>query len=219
MKSRKYKGVIFDLDGTLLDTLTDLTNSTNAVMDQFGFPNHTKEAVRQFVGNGIARLLEQAIPAGRDSESFDAAFEAFKEHYGIHCMDETKPYPGIMELLKTLKQEGVKTAIVSNKADFAVKKLNQIYFEDLIPVAIGEKEDCRKKPAPDSVWKAMKELGLSAEQTVYVGDSDVDIMTAKNAGLPCIAVSWGFRDQAFLIQNGAKEEQIAANVQELDEML
>lgn len=247
-KNRRYDTVIFDLDGTLLDTLADLTNSTNAVMDQYGMSGYTQEQVRGFVGNGIRRLLERAVTRDMDAEEFEQIHRSFRKHYDLHCMDETEPYPGILSLLDWLKKEGYRTAIVSNKADFAVKKLSEIYFKDLVSVAIGEQEGCRRKPAPDSVFRAMYALsedvsGRSKEaqpvsavseaakpeqkmisdeeriRTVYVGDSEVDILTAKNAGLDCIAVSWGFRSREFLIENGAEPGRIAANVKELRHLL
>lgn len=248
-KSRRYDTVVFDLDGTLLDTLTDLTNSTNVVMEQYQMPGYTREQVRSFVGNGIRRLLERAVSRDMDTEEFEQIHKSFREHYDLHCMDETKPYPGIISLLEWLNSEGYQTAIVSNKADFAVKKLNDIYFKDLVSVAIGEQEGCRRKPAPDSVFRAIRELDQRAgketgeresvfdpvdekegcssgtiskerkARTVYVGDSDVDIDTAANAGIDCILVSWGFRSREFLIEHGAKEAQIAADAQELRYLL
>lgn len=228
-KKRRYDTVIFDLDGTLLDTLGDLTDSTNAVLEQYGMPGHTQEQIRSFVGNGIRRLLECAVPGGTSSEQLDLVYRSFRAYYDIHCMDRTKPYPGILSLLGTLKEEGYRIAIVSNKADFAVKKLNQIYFSDLISVAVGEREQIRRKPAPDSVFWAMKELWklsedavLSCEdkaRTVYIGDSEVDIQTAQNAGLDCVAVSWGFRTREDLICHGALERRIAANTEELKNLL
>lgn len=228
-KNRRYDTVIFDLDGTLLDTLADLTNSTNAVMKQYGMPVYTKEEIRSFVGNGIRRLMKSAVPQDTDEQTFEAVYQSFREYYALHCMDDTEPYPGILSLLDWLKQEGYQTAIVSNKADFAVKKLNQLYFKEYITTAIGEREGVRRKPEPDSVFYAMQELGVvedplqvSAEakaRTVYVGDSEVDLLTAKNAGLDCIAVCWGFRSREILRQYGAKEDQIATNVDELKQLL
>ena len=153
----KKDTVVFDLDGTLLDTLEDLKNSVNYAMKKFGYPEHTLDEVRRYVGNGILLLMQRAIPGGKDAPNFDEAFSTFKEHYGKHCNDTTKPYDGIMDLLHILKENNIKIAIVSNKADFAVKELNAIYFKDLIPVAIGEKEceGIRKQPAPDTVIEAL----------------------------------------------------------------
>lgn len=197
-----YKTIIFDLDGTLLDTLNDLTNATNAALQKFGLPKRTREEVRSFVGNGIAKLIERAL--GEYIAYLDEALEAFKCYYGEHCADETKPYAGILPLLEELKARGVKTAVLSNKADFAVKKLAIEYFDGLLLSAVGENEAAgiRKKPAPDALFAVMKELDASAETTLYVGDSEVDIQTAKNAGVNCLCVTWGFRDREFLISQG-----------------
>lgn len=202
----KKDTVVFDLDGTLLNTLEDLKNSVNYAMIQCGYPEHTLEEVRKYVGNGILLLMQRAIPGGKEDPCFDRAFALFKEHYGKHCNDTTKPYPGIMELIRTLKENEIKIAIVSNKADFAVKELNDIYFKNLISVAIGEKESegIRKKPAPDTVIEALKELNSTVEKSVYIGDSEVDIQTARNSDMDEILCSWGFRGEQFLKQNGAK---------------
>ena len=202
----KKDTVVFDLDGTLLDTLEDLKNSVNYAITHYGYPEHTLEDIRKYVGNGILLLMQRAIPGGQDAPHFEEAFALFKEHYGQHCNDTTKPYNGIMEMLHTLKEKNVKIAIVSNKADFAVKELNAIYFKDVISVAIGEKESegIRKKPAPDTVIEALKQLGSTAENAVYIGDSDVDIETARNSGMDEILCDWGFRGEEFLKQHGAK---------------
>ena len=200
---KHYTTVIFDLDGTLLDTLEDLTDSVNYALTDAGYPGHTIEEVRMMVGNGVRTLLERAVPAGISTEAFEAVFAAFKEHYDQHCNDHTHPYDGIPELLHTLKAQGFRLAIVSNKVDSAVKTLRALYFNETIPVAIGEKEGICRKPAPDTVVTALQELGASASDAVYVGDSDVDIQTAANAGMDCISVSWGFRDTAFLKAHGA----------------
>lgn len=202
----KKDTVIFDLDGTLLNTLEDLKNSVNYAMRQCGYPEHTLEEIRTYVGNGILLLMQRAIPGGKEDPQFDKAFALFKEHYGKHCNDTTKPYDGIMELLHTLQKNKIKMAIVSNKADFAVKELNEIYFKELIPVAIGEKESegIRKKPAPDTVMEALKELGSTSENSVYIGDSEVDIQTARNSGMEEILCDWGFRGEEFLKQHGAR---------------
>lgn len=202
----KKDTVIFDLDGTLLNTLEDLKNSVNYAMRQCGYPEHTLEEIRTYVGNGILLLMQRSIPGGKEDPQFDKAFTLFKEHYGEHCNDTTKPYDGIMELLHTLQKNKIKMAIVSNKADFAVKELNEIYFKELIPVAIGEKESegIRKKPAPDTVMEALKELGSTVENSVYIGDSEVDIQTARNSGMDEILCAWGFRGEEFLKQHGAR---------------
>ncbi len=200
--THKIDTVIFDLDGTLLNTLTDLTNSVNYAMEQYHFPTHSEDAVRRMVGNGIYVLFEQAIPDGRNFPEYDACVKTFQEHYEAHKKDFTRPFPGILELLKQLSQDGYKLAIVSNKFDQAVKELCKDFFTPYITTAIGESQSIARKPAPDTVFEAMKELGSTPDTCIYVGDSDVDIATAKNSGIPCISVTWGFRDQEFLIQHG-----------------
>lgn len=215
VESRKYDAVVFDLDGTLLDTLTDLTESANAVLEKHGMPQYTREQIGSFVGNGIRKLLHRAVPGGEDHSEFEQIYAEFTQYYGEHCMDETEPYPGIIALLQRLKKEGYAMAIVSNKADFAVKKLSSVYFRELIDVAVGERSGSRRKPAPDSVLQALEELGVAQSRAVYIGDSDVDIKTAKNAGTDCISVDWGFRSREFLLENGAAPQDIASNVNEV----
>lgn len=217
----KKNTVIFDLDGTLLDTLQDLADATNYALRKQGMPERTIEEVRQFVGNGVRLLMIRAIPGGEENPLFEETFALFKSYYGEHCNDHTRPYEGIMELLATLREKGYAVAIVSNKIDFAVKELSKLYFQGIVPVAIGEKEGIRRKPAPDTVFEALKELGRTKEEAVYVGDSDVDIETAQNAGMPCISVLWGFRDKAFLETHGAshyaeKAEEILKYVEEFN---
>ena len=199
-----YNAVVFDLDGTLLDTLDDLWAAVNAALKKFSLPLRTREEVRGFVGNGIVKLMERA--AGQvEKEVFDGALAEFKRFYGEHCEDKTKPYEGVIELLTILKAKGIRTAVVSNKADFAVKKLAEGYFEGLLEYAVGENEEAgiRKKPAPDSLLAVMQSMGAGTSSTVYIGDSEVDIQTAKNAGVDCISVTWGFKDKQFLLDNGA----------------
>lgn len=198
--------VIFDLDGTLLDTLDDLTNSVNYCMEKYGGPIHDREEVRGKVGNGIYVLMEKALPGGRENPRYQDCMAAFQPHYREHMLDSTKPFEGIGELLLALQRSNYKMAIVSNKFDAAVKGLNRRFFSDMIPVAIGEAEDkgIRKKPAPDTVFQAMEELGSVPEECIYVGDSDVDIRTAQNAGMPCISVTWGFKTTEFLKEHGAR---------------
>jgi len=199
-----YKTVIFDLDGTLLDTLDDLWISVNEALKAFDLPLRTREEVRAFVGNGIAKLMERA--AGKtDPEMQRGVLESFKRHYGEHCEDKTKPYEGIIPLLEELKARGIRTAVVSNKVDFVLKKLAKSYFGDLLEEAVGENEaeGIRKKPAPDSLLAVMQSMGACTSSTVYIGDSEVDIQTAQNAGIDCISVTWGFKDREFLIENGA----------------
>lgn len=199
-----YETYIFDLDGTLLDTLDDLTDAVNATLRKYNLNERTIEEVRAFVGDGLKMLLRRSV--GGDRADLDEMLIELKEYYREHCEDKTKPYDGVIPLLQTLKRQGKKIAIVSNKADFAVKRLAKTYFQGLIDVAIGENEErgIRKKPAPDSVFSAMKILNAEPSSTVYVGDSDVDVKTAKNAYLPCISVTWGFRDEKFLRESGGE---------------
>ena len=195
--------IVFDMDGTVLNTLDDLTVSMNYVLDKFGYPGHTVEEYRLFFGNGVKEALRLALPEDVPSEIIDDMLPIYKEHYDAHCLDKTRPYDGVVEVMKELKQKGYKLAIVSNKIDSAVKELNQRFFADAVGIAIGEKPGVNRKPAPDMVEAALKELGSTKEEAVYVGDSEVDFMTAKNSKLPCISVLWGFRDKEYLIEQGA----------------
>ncbi len=199
----RYKTVIFDLDGTLLDTLGDLSSSVNYALHRHGLPERSKADVRRFLGNGIRRLIEQSVPEGTTEEKTVAVLQTFREYYLIHSLDETAPYEGIMELLHQLHEMDVATAIVSNKLDPAVKELHQHFFSDTIRVAIGESSSIRRKPAPDMVDECIRLLGCDHQSCLYVGDSEVDLLTALNASLPCCSVSWGFRDRDFLIDAGA----------------
>ena len=194
---------IFDLDGTLLDTLDDLAPSTNYALREFGLPERSRDEVRRFVGNGVRRLMQQAVPEGERDPRFEEVLATFREHYLHHGMDNTRPYPGIMPMLAHLREEGHATAVVSNKFDAATKSLCAHYFGTLIDVAIGESERIRRKPAPDTVIEAMRLLGAKKEQSIYIGDSDVDIATAKACAIPCVSVLWGFRDRDFLLAHGA----------------
>lgn len=199
------KAVIFDLDGTLLNTLDDLADSTNYALSRFGYPTRTIEEVRQFVGNGVAKLIERAIPEGKNNPNFENCLAIFKENYAQNMYNKTAPYNGIIEMLSNLKSKEIKIAVVSNKFDLAVKELCKKYFEGFIDFAAGENEaqGIKKKPAPDTVISVLNEFNFAPEDAVYVGDSDVDIMTAKNSKMPCISVTWGFRDEKFLLENGA----------------
>ena len=199
----KYKTYIFDLDGTLLSTLADLAASTNYALRTHHMPERSLDEVRRFVGNGVKKLMERAIPDGLNNPLFEETFATFRQHYMQHNLDTTQSYPGIMQLLEQLKAEGKNIAVVSNKFYAATRELCRHFFGDLVPVAIGEREDIRKKPAPDTVIEALRELGVDKEGAVYIGDSDVDIMTAKNSGMPCVSVLWGFRDKEFLLEHGA----------------
>ena len=201
-----FSTYIFDLDGTLLDTLGDLAASVNYALRTHGMPEHSVDDVRRFVGNGVRKLMERAVPDGADNPRFDAAFATFRQHYMAHSLDTTRPYEGIPEALEALKARGCHLAVVSNKMMAATQELCRHFFPDTIEVAIGEDEAAgiRRKPAPDTVFAALKALGVGKENAAYVGDSDVDIQTARNAGLPCISVLWGFRDRDFLICHGAQ---------------
>ncbi len=198
------KGVLFDLDGTLLDTLEDLYRSVNAALAACGFSERTRMEVRSFVGNGVRNLMARSVPDGEENPKFEECFQKFREHYAVHLNDHTAPYEGIMELLAELKKKEIPTAVVSNKSDAAVKELCREKFGELVPLAIGESERVRKKPAPDTVIEAAAGIGVSLKDCVYVGDSEVDLATAENAGIPCISVSWGFRDRELLESLGAK---------------
>ena len=200
-----YQTYIFDLDGTLLDTLGDLAAAVNYALRTHNMPEHSIDDVRRFVGTGVRKLMERAIPDGEANPDFEAAFATFREYYMHHSLDTTKPYTGIPEALKALKSKGCRLAVVSNKMMAATQELCRYFFPDTIEVAIGENEAAgiRKKPAPDTVIAALKALGVGQEGAVYVGDSDVDIETARNSGLPCISVLWGFRDREFLLHHGA----------------
>lgn len=200
-----YKVFIFDLDGTLLDTLGDLASAVNYALRTHGMPEHSIDAVRRFVGNGVRVLIQRAMPDGEFNLQFEDVLATFRQYYLEHSLDTTRPYDGIPEMLSELRRRGCRTAVVSNKFDAATKELCRHFFADSIEVAIGEHEaeGIRRKPAPDTVLEALRQLGVTKENAVYVGDSDVDILTARNAGLPCISVLWGFRDRDFLQANGA----------------
>ena len=195
--------VIFDMDGTVLNTLDDLAASVNYVLGKFGMPAHCTEDYRLYFGSGIRYALQCAVPEGTKEKTIDQMLPVFKEHYNAHCLDRTGPYEGIPELMRCLRKQGYKLAIVSNKIDTAVKELNAKFFRDYVDVAIGEREGIRRKPAPDTVIQALAELKSAKNEAVYVGDSEVDLQTAANAGLPCITVLWGFREKDFLAEQGA----------------
>lgn len=201
--SKPITTIVFDMDGTVLNTLEDLTVSMNYVLEKFGMPGHNVEEYRLFFGNGVKEALRLAMPEDASTEVIDEMLPIYKEHYDAHCLDKTGPYDGIVEVMEELKRRGYKLAIVSNKIDSAVKELNNKFFSKAVEVAIGEKPGVNRKPAPDMVEAALKEMGSSKEESVYIGDSEVDFMTAKNSGLPCISVLWGFRDKDYLIEQGA----------------
>lgn len=206
-----YNTYIFDLDGTMLDTLQDLADSVNYALRQHGMPEHSIDDIRRFVGNGVRLLMERAVPDGAENPQFEVTFATFRQHYMKHSLDTTRPYEGISELIHELKARGCKMAVVSNKMMAATQDLVRHFFPD-IEVAIGENEAAgiRKKPAPDTVFEALRQLGYPPTShpspltsVVYVGDSDVDLATARNSGIPCISVLWGFRDRDFLLSHGA----------------
>lgn len=200
---KSYDTYIFDLDGTLLSTLDDLAASTNHALRAFGLPERTTDEVRHFVGNGVRKLIERAVPGGEQHPQFESILETFRQHYLKHNRDFTRPYPGITDTLVELRRQGKRVAVVSNKFYAATAELCNHYFGDLVEVAIGEREDIRRKPAPDTVEEALRQLGVGKQGAVYVGDSEVDIETARNSSLPCISVLWGFRDRDFLERHGA----------------
>lgn len=195
--------IIFDMDGTVLNTLDDLTDSVNHVLAEFKMPQHKTEEYRKYFGNGIKYALQCAALDGTSEETIDRMLPVFKEYYNAHCLDKTRPYAGIPELMAYAKEKGYKMAIVSNKIDSAVKELNDRFFSEYVDVAIGEKPGIKRKPAPDTVFAALQELGSSEKEAVYIGDSEVDLETAVNSGLLCISVLWGFREKDFLISRGA----------------
>ena len=220
-----YKLAVFDLDGTILNTLEDLAGSVNYCMKKFNMPERTIDEVRRFVGNGIKKLIERAVPSGTSESLTEEVHEAFNQHYKLHCKDKTKPYDGIEELITALNSKGIKSAVVSNKADFAVKILCEDFFRGLFIDAVGEKESegVRKKPAPDSVNKVIENFKknfdseITKKGVVYIGDSEVDIQTAKNADVDCISVNWGFKDNDFLVKNGASK--IVSTPKELEKAI
>ena len=200
----KYRLAVFDLDGTILDTLEDLAASTHYALAVKGLPERSIDEGRRFVGNGIRSLIERAVPEGTDSELTDRVFGEFREYYGVHCFDKTRPYEGMIECMENIRRDGMQVAVVSNKADFAVQELCERFFPGLSDISVGEREGVRRKPWPDSVMYVLDSLEVKKEDAVYIGDSEVDIKTAENAGLDEIAVEWGFRDSGYLIAQGAK---------------
>lgn len=199
----KYKLAIFDLDGTILDTLEDLTDGVNFALSECGYPVRTITEIRSFVGNGIRKLIERALPTGIPETEADRVHAVFAPYYKAHCDVKTKPYDGIPEMLQALRDAGILTAVLSNKGDFAVQPLVRQYFPDLFTIAFGERSGIPRKPAPDAVFEILERLGVQKSDAVYIGDSNVDIETARNAGLACICVDWGFRDREQLIAAGA----------------
>lgn len=199
----KYDLLVFDMDGTILDTLEDLKNSMNHTLRLHNMPERTLDEIRSFVGNGIRRLIELAVVPGTSTEKQDAIYRDYMAYYKEHCADDTKPYDGIIDAIRHLRSLGYKTAVVSNKAHPAVLELCDQYFTGLFDLAIGETPEVARKPAPDMVHMALKHFGVPKERAVYIGDSDVDVATARNSELDMIAVDWGFRSRECLIEQGA----------------
>lgn len=200
----RIKAVLLDMDGTVLYTLPDARLALNMALAEFGLPPRTLDETRRFVGNGIHRLIELAVPAGTSPETAKGVLDAFHKHYAVHCNDTSGPYDGILDMLRDLKSKGIKTAIVSNKPDYGVQALSKVYFADLVDFNIGQQEGIARKPASDMVFRACEALGVSPADAVYVGDSEPDILTAQNAAMPGILVTWGFRDRQTLLDNGAE---------------
>jgi phosphoglycolate phosphatase len=198
-----YTTAIFDLDGTILDTLADLASSVNFVLKSHEMPLCSLDHIRKALGYGMDYLIAHCVPAATPRSVEQHILQEFKKHYGLHCADTTAPYPGIEDLLNDLHKHNIRCAVVSNKGDFAVQELIAHYFPKYFDAVVGEKEGVRRKPAPDVVRAVMEKLGSSREECVYIGDSEVDIQTAKNAGTDCISVDWGFREHAYLVEQGA----------------
>lgn len=215
--TRKYELAVFDMDGTILYTLDDICNGVNEALVRHGLPRRDIDSIRRNIGHGIRHEIESSVPEGTDESVIDAVFHDFHAWYEVHCNDNTRPYEGIVELLQSLKEEGIRCAVVSNKADYAVKALSDIHFRGLMEASVGEMEGIARKPAPDEVDEVLRLTGVDRKKAVYIGDSEVDIETARNAGMDCIAVSWGYRDRWMLEASGAKV--IVDNVEQLKHLL
>ena len=207
----KYRAVLFDMDGTLLNTLDDLRDGVNLILARRGYPQRTTEEICAFVGNGARQLMQLALPAESDDAELESVLEEYREWYKVNYCIKTRPYDGVEETLASLRAQGVKMAVVTNKPDATARQLAEKFFPEL--PAFGQRDDVPKKPAPDMVWNAMQMLGVTAQEAVYIGDSEVDVETARNAGLPLIAVSWGFRTEEQLRSAGA--EMIVDTMEEL----
>ncbi len=203
-KIKMYKAIIFDLDGTLLNTLDDLAASVNFALKQCNYPKRTTEEVRRFIGNGVIKLIARAAPDKISEDEFKKCFEIFRSHYLKHMTDTTRPYDGIIELLEKLEKKGIKTAVVSNKLHSGVVGLCDDFFQGKLSCAFGVENESERKPSPANVFKAINALRVNKDEVIFVGDSEVDVQTAKNSGLPCIGVTWGFRDCGQLVKSGAK---------------
>jgi len=199
----KYNTIIFDLDGTLLDTMEDLTDSVNFALSKHGLPQKKVSETVHYVGNGVGRLVELSLDGGRENPLFADVLGEFRKHYSVNCCNKTRPYPGITEMLSAVKEKGIGTAVISNKYDAAVKEICRRYFGGLISFTAGERQGVPRKPAPDMIYRVLAELGAEKSGTVFVGDSDVDFKTSVNAGMDCVSVLWGFRSRAELEAAGA----------------
>lgn len=198
------KLIIFDLDGTLLYTLEDLMDSVNHTLKRFGYKTKTLEEVSKHVGNGVQHLLRMMFPNDISDNDFNEYYKCFKEHYSEHCCDKTRPYDGIMETLKMLKYRGVNVGILSNKFQTAAEEVCEHYFNGLYDIVIGESENCKRKPAPDGINLICEKFDAVKDEVLFIGDSEVDIKTAENAGIYCVSVLWGYREREFLAENNAK---------------
>ncbi len=197
------KLVIFDLDGTLLYTLDDLMNSVNFTLDLFGYETKSLNEISAFVGNGVQHLLKKVLPDNISDKEFELCYACFKDHYSKHCCEKTRPYKGIMEVLKTLKERDIRVGIVSNKYQDAAEDVCEHYFKGLYDMVVGESEYCKRKPSPEGINMIRDRYGIIEDETIFFGDSEVDIMTGDNAGVYCVSVLWGYRSRKFLTQHGA----------------
>ena len=198
-----YKAAVFDLDGTLLNTIDDLAWATNYALKQFNMHTYTVDEVRQMVGNGVAKLIRDAVPEDTDDATYQQVLACFKEHYADHSLDNTVPYPGILDAIDILKEAGVKCAVVSNKPNFAIADLMKNFFPGRFDFALGQRDDLKRKPDAEPVHYALAQIGVNPKDAVYIGDSEVDVATAQNSNMPCISVTWGFRDKDTLLAAGA----------------
>ena len=213
-----YKLAVFDMDGTILNTLEDLADTLNYTLAKHGFPERTVPEVKSFIGNGVRHLIMRGAPENTDDVTLADMYADFRKYYKVHCMDKTAPYDGITDLLKNLRDRGIKTAVISNKADFAVGELCEKYFNGLFDKAFGEREGVPRKPAPDAVFEMMRFFDCSKDETVYIGDSEVDLETARRAGIGCIIVDWGYR-KAELCLNGENETFVNSTGEILDTVI
>lgn len=213
----RYDAVFFDLDGTLLNTLEDLSSAVNSVLEKRGFPTRTKEEIRSFIGDGFGMLIRRACPPYAEEKDLETAYDDFSEYYSAHIADTTRPYEGITELVKRLSEEGIKMAVVSNKRDAAVKYLVDRFFGGYIEIALGERGGDTRKPSPVLCFEAAEKAGVLCEKTLYIGDSPSDITTARNAGMIPVAVTWGFRTKEELLKGG--QVLVAENAKQLEEII